>query len=345
MLSSSAAPHFLTAIINSSAAADCSDIHIAADIPPHIRCNGLLRPLPEAAPLSASETEEICLYLAGSQWDDYLHNKELDTSLEWNNDLRFRCSLFRQQGKHSAVLRVIKSEVPAWKQLNIPDILKKICCSQQGLILVTGPAGSGKSTTLAAFLEYINDNHHRHIITLEDPIEFVHKPNLSVFSQREIGRDTNSFPNALRSALRADPDVILVGELRDPETMRIAITAAETGHLIMATMHTTSAPGSVSRLLDSFPAQQQPQIRRQLADTLLAVVYQKLYPLRSQNGRIAAHEILLTTPAVKSLIREGKLHQLTTAMQTSRREGMQTMIDCCRNLYKAGLIDMPKDMQ
>jgi twitching motility protein PilT len=272
-----------------------------------------------------------------NQRKDYEQNLEVDFSFEVPNLARFRVNAFNTSRGPAAVFRTIPSTVLSLEELGAPDIFKDISDKPRGLVLVTGPTGSGKSTTLAAMVDYINNCKHHHILTIEDPIEFVHQNKLSLINQREVHRDTHSFKAALRSALREDPDVILVGELRDLETIRLAMTAAETGHLVFGTLHTTSAPKTIDRIIDVFPGEEKDMVRSMLSESLQAVISQTLVK-KVGGGRVAAHEIMLGIPAIRNLIREDKIAQMYSAIQTGAMHGMQTMDQCLKNLVNRGLI-------
>jgi len=268
----------------------------------------------------------------------FVQEGELDFAHSMQTGERFRVNAFHQKGNPALALRLINTRIPALPELNLPAILAEFTKKTRGLVLVTGPTGSGKSTTLAAMIDLINSNRSCHIITLEDPIEYVHQHKLSLVNQREIGNDTRSFSQALRAALRQDPDVILVGEMRDLETISIAITAAETGHLVFATLHTSSAAQTVDRIIDVFPPHQQQQIRVQLAETLQGIVAQQLLPRIDKPGRIAAVEVMVATPAIKNQIREGKTHQILSTIQTGGKFGMQTLDSALLHLHREGKI-------
>jgi len=272
-----------------------------------------------------------------NQRKDYEQNLEVDFSFEVPNLARFRVNAFNSNRGPAAVFRTIPSEVLTLDDLGAPDIFKTISDTPRGLVLVTGPTGSGKSTTLAAMVDYINQNKHHHILTIEDPIEFVHDNKLSLINQREVHRDTHSFSNALRSALREDPDVILVGELRDLETIRLAMTAAETGHLVFGTLHTTSAPKTIDRIIDVFPGEEKAMVRSMLSESLRAVISQTLLK-KIGGGRVAAHEIMIAVPAIRNLIREDKIAQMYSSIQTGASVGMQTMDQCLTNLVNHGIV-------
>jgi len=263
---------------------------------------------------------------------------ELDCSYALGETARFRVNVFRDRGTVAGALRLIPRQIPTIKELGLPPVLEELARRVRGLLLVTGPTGSGKSTTLAAMLDQVNRERGEHIVTIEDPIEYLHEHNKSIINQREVGHDTHSFQNALRSALREDPDVLLVGEMRDLETIKLAITCAETGHLVMATLHTNNAAESVDRMIDVFPAQEQEQIRVQLSNNLLAILSQQLLPRAGEPGRIAVIEVMIATSAIRNLVRENKAHQVTSVIQTSGEVGMQTMDQALRDLYKQSLI-------
>jgi twitching motility protein PilT len=315
-----------------------SDIHLTVGIPPVFRVNGELKKY-GTEPLTSQQTELIAKsMMTGKLWLKFQEEGEIDFSYSLEELSRFRINAFFQRGAISLALRMIPSAIPSLEELFMPDILKNIAAKPQGLVLVTGPTGSGKSTTLAALLTHMNQTMRKHIITLEDPIEYIHKHAKSVIDQREIGFDTQSFAAGLRSALRQDPDVILVGEMRDLETISTAITAAETGHLVFGTLHTLDAPSTIDRIIDVFPPGQQAQIRFQLAAVLVAVVAQRLFPTVDRKGRRAATEILLNNSAVANLIRNGKVHQIPSVIQTSKAVGMQTLEMSIRDLLQGGII-------
>lgn len=315
-----------------------SDLHLTTGIPPSIRVHGELTPM-DLPPLNPDTIHEL-LYgvLNDFQRKTFEENKELDFAIELSGIARFRVNMFYQKGGEAAVFRIIPTDILSLGQLGLPSTLQKLTDKPKGLILVTGPTGSGKSTTLAAMIDYINDRYAHHILTIEDPIEFVHKHKKSVINQREIGSHTKSFANALRSALREDPDVILVGELRDLETISLALTAAETGHLVFGTLHTMSAAKTVDRIIDVFPSGQQAQIRTMFAESIVAVLSQALLPRTDKKGRIAALEIMIGTSGVKSLIREGKTHQIGSAIQTGQQYGMISMDQYLKELYMRKII-------
>jgi twitching motility protein PilT len=315
-----------------------SDLHLQVGLPPMIRVDGALTAINGADPLT-EETLEVLLFaiLDEDQKQILLKDKEFDFSFSYGDLGRFRVNAFHERGNMAAALRLIPNEILTIEQLGLPQIVNKFADYPRGLVLVTGPTGSGKSTTLAAILHKVNVEKAAHIITIEDPIEYTHRSLKSVIAQREVHYDTYSFNAALRSALREDPDVVLVGEMRDLETIASAITIAETGHLVLATLHTNSAAQSIDRMIDVFPPHQQPQIRSQLSNILMAIVSQRLVPTIG-GGRIAAAEIMIANPAVRNIIREGKSHQLEAVIQTGAEFGMQSMDKTLVGLIHAGSI-------
>jgi len=317
-----------------------SDLHLTAGTPPQVRVDGVLVPLEHLGMLTPPVLRRLIFaILTDRQRDELETRRELDCSHPVAGKGRFRVNVFFQRDSVGAVLRAIPDEIVGLDELGMPPVVADFARLARGLVLVTGPTGSGKSTTLAALIDLVNTSRAGHIITVEDPIEFVHRHKRSIVNQREVGTDTLSFAEALRHALRQDPDVILVGEMRDLETIGTAITAAETGHLVFATLHTQNAPQSVERIIDVFPAYQQQQIRVQLASSLQAIVAQQLLPRRSGPGRVAAVEVMVATPAIRNLIREGKIHQIVTAMQAGGRHGMQTMDQALASLVTSGAVD------
>jgi twitching motility protein PilT len=318
--------------------AGATDLLLAPKSPPRVRVDGHLRPIAGAAPLDGQELEAMLLsMLTDDLRTELLRDKELDFSFSYGETHRFRGNCFVQQGTLALSLRCIPLDIPTPEDLRLPPALASICDLPQGFVLVTGPTGSGKSTTLASLIDYINQRRAVHILTIEDPIEYVHNHKTAAVSQREVGLDTNSFERALRSALREDPDVILVGEMRDPETIQFALTLAETGHLVFATLHTNDAAQALDRISDVFPPERQTQIKVQLAASLAAVVSQRLVP-KAGGGLVAAFEVLLANPAVRNLVREGSSHQLRNVMHSSRAQGMQTLETGLNDLVAAGVV-------
>ena len=318
-----------------------SDLHLTVNSKPIVRYNGKIEKLKNYdKKLGFSELEEIAKNLMDEkQWEEFQEKGELDFSYSVPGFSRFRINAYKQRGAVSLALRVIPKDIPTIDELGHPEILKKLALQRMGLIICTGPTGSGKSTTLAAIIDEMNRKKSRHVLTLEDPIEYLHNHQKSIVHQREVGIDTSSFANGLRAALRQDPDVILVGEMRDLETISIALEAAETGHLVLATLHTNDAPKTIDRIIDVFPGNRQEQVRIQLSSTLKGVISQQLLPRADGDGRVAAMEILIGTQAVKNIIREGKSHQLKSVMQTGSKYGMIVMNNYLIDLYKDGLID------
>ena len=321
-----------------------SDLHIASGIPPIIRADGELKPTPYENMTPLDIQQMMYAILTDEQIQKFESNWELDFSYALQKKARFRVNIFKDKGSVAASLRLIPTKIPTLEDMGMPPLLEKLTHTRRGLILVTGPTGSGKSTTLAAMINHINLTRSEHIITIEDPIEFVHNHKLSIINQRELGMDTKSFSNALRASLREDPDVILVGEMRDLETVALAVSAAETGHLVFGTLHTNSAASSVDRMVDIFPPGQQGQVRLQLSNNLQAIISQQLIPCtpgyqaQTGRGRVAAQEIMIANPAIRNLIREAKAHQITSIIQTSANIGMITTDACLRKLYNEGKI-------
>jgi len=315
-----------------------SDIHLTVGVPPVFRINGDIKRYGKDMLLPA-DTEEIAKTIVPeTMWDLFKEKGELDFSYGLSGVSRFRVNAYHQRKSISLALRVVASKTPSLEELDLPEIISKLVEKPQGLILVTGPTGSGKSTTLASMIDYMNRTMRKHIITLEDPIEYLHKHRNSIIDQREVGFDTKSYASGLKGALRQDPDVILVGEMRDLETMSIAMTAAETGHLVLGTLHTSSAPTTINRVIDVFPSAQQPQIRVQIASVLVGVISQRLFPTADKKGRKAATEILVNNHAIANLIRNEKIHQIQSTMQTSRAQGMHTLEMSIRELLDRGVI-------
>ena len=321
-----------------------SDLHISSNLPPAIRVDGKLKRM-EYPPLGPDDVENLLFPMLSNEQRRRLEQEwELDFSYGIEGLSRFRVNFYKDKGNYAAAFRTITSKVPSFDQLGLPEIVRTTAEKPRGLILVTGPTGSGKSTTLAAMIDYINSTKADHILTIEDPIEFVHSSKTSIVHQRELGMDTRSFANALKSALREDPDIILVGEMRDHETIALALTAAETGHLVFGTLHTSSASQTVDRIIDVFPEGQQQQIRVQLANSLQAVFSQtllpKLQPDGTKKGRVMAQEIMLVTPAIANLIREAKAAQIYSTIQMNQGMGMQTLEMALADLYKKKLISL-----
>jgi len=314
-----------------------SDCHLSAGEPPMIRIDGDLKKLDNPA-LTKEEVHALVYDIMNDvQRRVFEETHECDFSFELQKVARFRVNVFLQRKGEGAVFRTIPTKVMSLEELGMPPILKQLCEKDKGLVLVTGPTGSGKSTTLAGMIDYINNSFEGHILTVEDPVEFVHLSKKCLVNQRELGAHTHSFANALRSALREDPDIILVGEMRDLETIQLALTAAETGHLVFGTLHTSSAPKTVDRIIDVFPPNQQAQIRAQFAESIEAVITQTLLK-KKVGGRVAALELLTGTTAVRNLIREGKIHQIPGTMQVSQKDGMQTMDMALTNLVTRGIV-------
>lgn len=319
-----------------------SDLHLSTGNPPLVRLHGTLRRIKGApeTPLSKDQVKGILLQgLSAAQRSTLEQTRELDFALEVPRVARFRGNCFFQKNGLAAVFRVIPTKILTMQELKLPKSIQEFAALEKGMVLVTGPTGSGKSTTLAALINHINETESRHILTIEDPIEFVHPPKKSLVNQREVGPNTLSFANALKGALREDPDVILVGEMRDQETIGLALTAAETGHLVFGTLHTMSAPKTVSRIVDVFPAGDKPTIQAMLADSLQGVVAQILLPTKDGKGRIAVQEIMVCTPAVRSLVRDDKIFQIPTLLQTGKKYGMQSMEQELRRVLAEGLVD------
>ena len=316
-----------------------SDLHLSAGIEPMIRVDGDVKRI-NLPPLDHKTVHDMVYDIMNDKqrkaWDEFL---ETDFSFEIPGLARFRVNAFNQSRGAGAVFRTIPSKIMSLDDLKCPSIFKDIANTPRGIVLVTGPTGSGKSTTLAAIIDYINENEHGHILTIEDPIEFVHPSKKCLINQREVHRDTLGFNESLRSALREDPDVILVGEMRDLETIRLALSAAETGHLVFGTLHTSSAAKTVDRIVDVFPAAEKEMVRAMLSESLRAVISQSLLKKKG-GGRIAAHEIMIGTPAIRNLIRENKIAQMYSAIQTGNKDGMQTLDQCLKDLVKRGMCDL-----
>ncbi|MBC7385941.1 MAG: PilT/PilU family type 4a pilus ATPase [Cryobacterium sp.] len=330
-------PSLLKTMVDQNA----SDLHITVGVPPEFRISGRMVKV-KTEPMQSQDTKEICYQvLTDSQKAEFERNLELDFSFGIKDVSRFRGNLFLQRGSVAAVFRRIPISIPEWDTIGIPKIMREVIKRPSGLVLVTGPTGSGKSTTLASILDTLNREEYGHLITVEDPIEFVHPHKNCVVNQREVGVDTKSFSSALKQILRQDPDFILVGELRDLETIEMAMTMAETGHLVFGTLHTNGAVQTINRLINVFPPHQQSQIRQLLSFTLQAVISQSLLPRQDGKGRAMACEVMIPTMAIRNLIREEKIHQIYSAMQTGQGEtGMQTMNQCLLSLIRAGVISV-----
>ncbi|MCD6420368.1 MAG: PilT/PilU family type 4a pilus ATPase [Synergistetes bacterium] len=325
-------------ILSIAAKRGASDVHIVVGLPPIFRIDGVLA-LMEGEPITPQNAKRLIFSVMDEKRrNKFLSEKELDFAYALTDELRFRVNLFFERGNVGAAFRIIPNRIRSIEELELPLVLKELAKKDRGLVLVTGPTGSGKNTTLAAMLDFINTNYSKRIVTIENPIEYLHRHKKSVITQREVGSDTDSFAEAIRRVLRQDPDVILIGEMRDLETISAAITAAETGHLVMSTLHTPDAPQSIDRIIDVFPPSQQHQIRMQLSVVLEGIIAQRLLP-RVGGGRIVATEVLVGTPAVRNLIREGKAEQLYSVIQTGARFGMHTMDQDLVRLYRSGRID------
>lgn len=326
----------ITDYITKARADRASDVHLVCALPPKYRVDGAITDL-DATPLTPQQCLDLAKELAGADFPALEAAGELDLA-KTIAGVRCRLNLFRQQGTYSAAIRLLSDHIPALEELGLPEAVQEFTAYSQGLVLITGETGSGKSTTLAALLDRINHTQALHILTLEDPVEYIYTPDRCLINQREIGRDTRSFANGLRAALREDPDVILVGEMRDLDTIQTALTAAETGHLVFGTVHTNSAADSIDRIVDVFPAERQQQIRLQLSMTLKAVLSQQLLPRANQPGRVLACEVMKTDDAIRNLIREGKTPQIQNAIQTSGALGNILMDRALQDLYRSGVI-------
>jgi twitching motility protein PilT len=329
----------LDKILKTVVAYKASDLHLVEGVEPQVRISGKLAPL-DMEKLEAADAQSLCYsVISDSQKKQFEETKELDFTFMLKDIGRFRANYYMQRGSVAAAFRIIPERIPTLDDLNAPPIFRELCKREKGLVLVTGPTGSGKSTTLAAMINEINLTEHKHIITIEDPIEFNHDHIKSIISQRNVGDDTMSFATALKYAMREDPDIILVGEMRDVETIRAAVTAAETGHLVFATVHTNSATQTINRIINVFPSEEQSIIRTQLSMSLTAVVSQMLLP-KIEGGRIAVHEILINNPAIANLIREDKVFQIYSQMQLNQgKTGMQTLAQVLIELVRNGVID------
>jgi twitching motility protein PilT len=321
-----------------------TDILLTADSPPFVRVNGNMSRLEDVPPLTAERIEEIILGLVNEELGArYKDDHDVDFSFGWEDLARFRGNGFRQRNNPALALRMIPVRIPSFEELGLPSVVEQLIKAPHGLVLVTGPTGSGKSTTLASMIDWLNDRRACHILTIEDPIEYVHSHKRSAVSQREVGTDTPSFDRALRAALREDPDVLLVGEMRDPESIQTALTIAETGHLVLATLHTNDSGQALDRIVDVFPADRRPQIQVQLAATLTGVLYQRLVP-KVDDGLVAAFEVMIADHAVRNLVREGKTRQLRNVLTTRQGDGMQTLEMSLGELVLSGQITMDTAM-
>ena len=330
----------VTELLAFSVKNQASDLHLSAGLPPMIRVNGDIRRI-NLPPLEHKEVHAMVYDIMNDrQRKQYEEVLECDFAFSIPNLARFRVNAYNQERGAAAAFRTIPTKVMTLEELKFPKIFTEIVDQPRGIVLVTGPTGSGKSTTLAALVDYINENTYAHIITVEDPIEFVHVSKRCLINQREVFRDTLSFSNALRSALREDPNVILVGELRDLETIRLALTAAETGHLVFGTLHTSSASKTIDRIIDVFPAAEKEMMRSMMSESLRAVISQTLLKLKDESGRVAAHEIMIGTPAIRNLIRENKVAQMYSAIQTGQHHGMQTLDQCLTDLVRRNVVSM-----
>ncbi|MGN0667449.1 MAG: type IV pilus twitching motility protein PilT [Huintestinicola sp.] len=320
-----------------------SDIHLTVGAPTVVRVNGELRPFGELSDMVVNRT--ILSILSADQEKQLTEGKDIDFSFELENGARQRVNVYRQCGRLACCIRLLNDTIPTIEELKLPNVITELAQKKRGLILVTGPTGSGKSTTLAAIIDYINKNRACHVITIEDPVEYKYTHSKATIHQREIGRDVDSFANALRSALREDPDVILVGEMRDYETISLAMTAAETGHLVFGTLHTSSAAQTIDRIIDACPVHAQEQIRSQLSNMIQGIIAQTLVPTADGQSRVAALEVMIGSDAVKNLIRTNKIAQLESTMQSSARLGMSTLNDSLTRYYKRGLISYETAME
>ena len=318
---------------------EASDLHLTVGLPPMLRVHGKLRPISGMEPLTPEQAEAIAKDMTDEiQWAKFIAEKELDFSLTHSKLARFRVNLFLQRGSVAAALRAIPYEIPSFEQLGLPHTLRNFAMTDHGLFIVTGPTGAGKSTSLAAMVNHINEHRNCHIVTIEDPIEYLHRHKKCIINQREMFGDTHSFREALKYVLRQDPDVVLIGEMRDLETIETALTLAETGHLVLATLHTGDATQAITRIIDVFPPHQQSEVRTQLSLVLVGVMVQQLIRKRDGSGRALAYEVLVATPAINHMIRSGELHQVYSAIQTGSKENMCTLNSSLLKLYRQGQI-------
>src|SRR5215471_11033734 len=330
----------ITQLLAFSVKTESSELHLSSGLPPMIRVHGDVRRI-NVDPLEHKQVHDMVYDIMNdAQRKHFEDTLECDFSFEIQGLARFRVNAFNQNRGAGAVFRTIPSKILTLEQLNCPAVFAELAMKPRGLVLVTGPTGSGKSTTLAAMIDHLNDNSYGHVLTIEDPIEFVHESKKCLVNQREVGPHTLSFANALRAALREDPDYILVGEMRDLETIRLALTAAETGHLVFATLHTSSAAKTVDRIIDVFPAAEKEMVRAMLSESLVSVISQTLLKTKDGQGRVAAHEIMIGTPAIRNLIREGKVAQMYSAIQTSGNVGMQTLDQCLQELVRRNMVQI-----
>ena len=337
-MSDTALPPGIDSLISTLWQARGTDLLLTAGASPLIRVDGDLHPVRDTPVLTGEDTAQAADFLLSDRQREQFHaGSEVDFSFSWRGTARIRGNAYRQRGDVAVALRIIPRQIPSYDDIRMPAAVRNFAALKQGLVFVTGPTGSGKSTTLASIINAINETRAVHILTIEDPIEYVHDHKRAAVSQREVGEDTDSFAHALRSALREDPDVILVGEMRDLESIRFALTLAETGHLVFATLHTNDTAQAIDRLIDVFPADQQPQIRVQLANTLTGIVYQRLMP-RVGGGMVAAHEVLIANSPVRNLVKEGKTNQLRNQLVTGQNVGMQTLELSLNELVKSGLV-------
>ena len=330
----------LEQLLETVARENASDLHISSGMPPTLRIDGRLVPLMKYAPLSPKDTEGLSLALLNEDQKEYLfEEKEIDLSYTYRDKARFRINIYFESGDVASALRLIPAKIRTIEELEMPSVLHRFTALKQGFFLAVGPSGHGKSTTLAALIDEINHTRSEHIITIEDPIEYIFTQDRCIIDQREVGRDTKSFKRALRAAFRQDPDVIMIGEMRDAETMATAITAAETGHLVYATLHTNNAAQTIDRIIDSFPPEQQHQVRSQLALTLVGVVSKRLVP-KIDGGIVPACEVMITNAAVRNLIRENKVHELNLVIETGADQGMISLNRALSDLVKQGVISL-----